>query len=106
MDNAKGLLKQTHKKFGASSSQKLKNNWINKLYEINEISNQKISQIILNKSWACNFCQLKKWLEFFHRKRKSCLDGAMVKGIISVMVVLENWEERPKDILHKVKSFY
>ena len=49
MDNAKGLLKQTHKKFGASSQQ-LKNNGRNKLYEINEMSNQKISQIILNKS--------------------------------------------------------
>ena len=67
MDNAKGLLKQTHEKCGASS-QKLKNNWINKLYEINEMSNQKISQIILNKSWACNFCQLKNGLNSFTEK--------------------------------------
>ena len=67
MDNAKGLLKQTHKKFGASSQQ-LKNNGRNKLYEINEMSNQKISQIILNKSWACNFHQLKNGLNSFTEK--------------------------------------
>lgn len=83
MDNAKGLLKQTHKKFGASSP-KAKNNWINKLYEINEMSNQKISQNNFKQSWACNFCQLKNGLNSFTEKRKSCLDGAMVKELFQL----------------------